>query len=59
MGRVNPGDREDSRALEFKLPPPMDLALGESGIWLCREVTEDLEDSEVVGLSAPKAPKEW
>ena len=36
MGRVNPGDREDSRALEFKLPPPMDLTLGESGIWLFR-----------------------
>ena len=58
-GRVNPEDREDPRAVEFKRPPTMALEPGQEGVWLARPMSDALPDEELVGLKASVAPKDW
>ena len=43
-GRVNPEDREDPRAVEFKRHPTMPLEPGQEGVWLARPLSDDLQE---------------
>ena len=45
--------------MEFQIPPPMALEPGEEGVYLFKHMTQDTPDDELVGLTAPVAPKDW